>query len=172
MRDIARIIDRLGRARTGLQAAVDAVPSGFWREQPRPGAWSAAEVIAHLTMVEGAITDGAAKLTRSAPRKVPFWKRLHLPVRLAAWRGVRAKTPIPLDPKLVGDKEEMLARFAALRQRTLTLLDENRKCNLSAYRWPHPFFGSLNFYDWFLLMAYHELRHTKQIREIVDSFQS
>ncbi len=65
----------------------------------------------------------------------------------------------------------MLSRLAELRLRTLALLEGNRNRELGAYRWPHPFFGSLNFYDWFNVMAYHEARHTKQIREIVDSFQ-
>ena len=165
------IIDRLGRARAALQATAEAVPAELWRKPPRPGAWSAADVIAHLTMVEEAITNGAAKVVGNTPRHVPFFKRLHLPVRLARWRWLRAKTPIPLNSELIADKEEMLGRLAALRQRTLDFLLEHRTLDLSAYRWPHPFFGSLHVYDWFKLIAHHEARHTQQIREIVDPFQ-
>ncbi len=171
MRDVARIIERLNSARAGLESAVDAVPAHLWQKPPRPGGWSAAEVIAHLTMVEGAITDGASRLICGGPRRIPFWKRVHMPAWLAGWRGVRVKTPIALDPKLVAEKEAMLARLAELRRRTPELLEENRGRELSIYRWPHPFFGSLNFYQWFEVVAYHEARHTKQIREIVESFQ-
>lgn len=171
MPDVPRIIRRLDTARAGLEAAANAVPANFWQKPPRAGTWSAAEVIAHLTMVEGAITDGAIRLLRDAPRRVPLWKRLHLPPRLAGWRGMRAKTPIPLDPKLLAEREEMLARLGSLRRRTLGLLEETRDRELSAYRWPHPFFGSLNFYQWFEVVAYHEARHTRQLREIVETFQ-
>jgi len=129
-----------------------------------------AEVIAHLTMVEETILKGAVRLTQDAPPQVPFWRRFHLPVWLAEWRGVRTKTPLPLDPSLVADREEMLPRLASLRQRTLAFLEENKKRDLRPYRWPHPFFGSLNFYDWLRVIAHHEVRHTKQIQEIVDSF--
>ncbi len=171
MRDVSAIIKRLAQARRDLESAASAVPAESWQIPPRPRAWSTAEVIAHLTMVEEAVTGGAAKLLRGAPSPIPFWKRLHAPVRLAEWRGIKARTPIPLDPKLVGEKDAMLARLAELRRRTLALLEEHRTRDLGAYRWPHPFFGSLNFYQWFEMIAHHEVRHTKQIREIVELSQ-
>ncbi len=170
MRDVGPIIVRLAHARAGLEALTYAIPPDRWRTQPRQEGWSTAEVIAHLTMVEGAITGGAVKLLRGAPPNVPVWKRIHAPVRLAAWRAIKARTPIPLDPKLVGEKDAMLSALAELRRRTLTLLEETRDRDLRAYRWPHPFFGSLNFYQWFEMIAHHEIRHTKQIREIAESF--
>ena len=171
MPDITPIFERLNRVRRELESVANVVPGELWRKPPRPGSWSAAEVIAHLTMVEGAITEGAAKLVSGAPRSVPLWKRFHLPIWLAGWRGVRVKTPLPLDPSLVADKEVMLARLADQRRRTLALLEQHGDRELSAYRWKHPLFGSLNFYDWFRIVAHHEARHTKQIREIVETFQ-
>ncbi len=171
MERIKHILERLHQAREGLEAECRTVPAELWRHSLRPGAWSAGEVIAHLTMVEQAITDGAAKLIAAPPRPIPFAKRLHLPVVLAAWRGFKAKTPIPLDSKLVAGREEMLANFAALRGKTVAFLEENAARDLSSYRWRHPFFGQLNFYQWFKLLAYHEERHTKQIREIIKSFR-
>jgi len=38
--------------------------------------------------------------------------------------------------------------------------------DLSKYRMPHPFLGILNMYEWFQLIASHEIRHSKQMREI------
>ena len=72
---------------------------------------------------------------------------------------------------MLAERGEMLSRLAEQRQRTISLLEETCERDLSGYRWPHPFFGSLNFYQWFKLVAYHELRHMKQIREIVETFQ-
>ena len=65
----------------------------------------------------------------------------------------------------------MLVGLAELRRGTLALLEEHRGRELSAYRWKHPFFGSLNYYSWFKMIAHHEARHTKQLREIAKSFQ-
>ncbi len=79
MEDVSAILGQLKRARTRLEAAANAVPTEFWRQPPRSGAWSAAEVIAHLTMVERAIFDGAGKVLSKEPRHVPLWKRLHGP---------------------------------------------------------------------------------------------
>ena len=157
-------------ARANLLSVADRVPTGHWQERPGSAGWSTAEVIAHLTQVETAITTKAAKLVEHEPHAVPVWKRFHLPVRLIEVRIVRRKTPIPLEPALVTDKEEMLARLREARHRTLGFLQEVGERDLGPYRWPHPFFGSLNLYDWFRVIAHHEVRHTKQIREIVISF--
>jgi IS4 transposase len=88
---------------------------------------------------------------------------------------LKRKTPIPLDPALLVDKAESLSRHEVLRKRTLALLADNATGNsgrdLSAYRHKHPFFGYLNFYQWFYTIGYHELRHSEQIQEIVEVFQ-
>ncbi len=128
-------------------------------------------MIAHLSMVERAITSGADRVLKHPPKHVSLLKRVHLPISLAAWRGIRRKTPIPLDSSLLGEKNAMLTSLGELRQKTLAFLSEMEDRNLSAYRWPHPFFGSLNLYQWFRMVALHEIRHTKQIREIVESLQ-
>lgn len=170
MHDLDAIIERMHGARSALLGAADQVPGIHWQERPDLARWSAAEVIAHLTQVENAITAGAAKLVQGEPRPVPRWKRWHIPFWMVEIRLARRKTPIPLDPAIVAAKEEMLARLREARRRTLAFLDESRPGDFSGYFWPHPFLGNLNFYDWFRFMAHHEIRHTKQIREIVTSF--
>ena len=170
MRDIAPIVERLSRCRAGLEASLNAFTPETWRKAPGSGRWSAAEVIAHVSMVEDKITSTAEKLIRGEPRPLFLLKRVHIPVALVKWRGVKRKSPIPLDPALLKGKEEMLASLTALRRRSIALLEKNRERDLSAYCWRHPFFGYLNYYTWFKVMALHEIRHTKQIREIVDSF--
>ncbi|MDA2912950.1 DinB family protein [Acidobacteriia bacterium AH_259_A11_L15] len=169
MQGIRAIVEKLNQVRTDLLAVTEQVSPGSWRKRSAAEKWSAAEVIAHLTMVEKAITEGTQKLVRSEPRPTPFWKRLHFPLKLEEWRFLRARTPIPLDPRLLGDKEPMLERFAAGRRKTLAFLEANRQRDLSRWRWRHPFFGSLDGYTWMECLYRHEIRHTKQLREIVQS---
>jgi len=163
---IAPILEKLAEAQTAFLRAADAIPSAQWDRKPRSDQWSAAEVVAHLVMVERVIVGSADRVTQKAPRPVPFLRRVHLPLWLVSARVIRLKSPIPLDPALVGDKEEMLAELRAARERALAFLDETSNRNLIPYRWPHPFLGSLNLYEWFEMIAAHQLRHTKQVREI------
>ena len=171
MPDTTHITELLARSHAGILAAAQAVPEESWRKPPSPGAWSAAEVFAHLTMVEEAITGGVARMLAAPPRQLSFWKRIHFSPRVAQFRQIKRKTPIPLDPAMVLDKAESIARSNALRQRALDLFGKNAGRDLRAYRHKHPFFGYLNFYEWFSTIGYHELRHTEQIQEIVEVFQ-
>jgi hypothetical protein len=170
MANLNAILARLSQTRAALLAVVDPIPPDCWRKPPRQGrGWSAAEVIAHLTMVETAILDGAERGLQKEPKRYPLWKRLHIPPLVAEWRLIKRQTPIPLDPALLDAKQPMLDRFAAARRRTLAFLEANRGRDLSRWRHTHPFFGSLNLYTWFKTIYHHEIRHTKQLRQIARS---
>lgn len=81
-------------------------------------------------------------------------------------RLIKRKSPIPVDAQLIRAKEEMLAELRAVRQRSLAFMAETKNRDQSAYRWRHPFLGSLNTYEWLQMIASHEVRHTKQMKEI------
>jgi len=166
MRSIEPIVHKLASAQARLLRAADAVSAEQWKRGPSNGAWSAGELVAHLIMVERGIVGTADRVTQKPAKPASLLKRLHLPLALVESRLVRRKTPIPLDPQLVREKEAMLAELRDVRERSLAFLDETKNRDLSAYRWRHPFIGSLNLYEWFEMMAAHELRHTKQMQEI------
>ena len=84
-------------------------------------------------------------------------------------RWIRRKSPVPVEPEMLGDKEAMLAELRAVRERSLAFLEETRSRNLGEYCWAHPALGTLNTYEWMQFIASHEVRHTKQMREIVAS---
>jgi hypothetical protein len=167
MPDLGPLLDKLRRTRAKFEAAVREVPEQHWRTPPREGAWSAAEVVAHVTMVETLMTGATSKITKKPPVTVPALKRLHVPVALVAWRGRRVETPIPLDTLLLDDRETMLSRLAEQRSRTVAFLEGGRDTDFRKYRIQHPFLGSLHYYDWFRTLAAHDARHTKQVREII-----
>ncbi len=162
------ILEKLAHAQTRLLRAADSIPAPQWKTSPR-GGWSAAEITAHLVMVERTIIGSADRITQKTPKKVSLLRRFHLPLKLVEARVIRRKTPIPLDPELVREKETALAELREVRERTLALMEETRGRDLSMYRWQHPFLGSLNFYEWLQMIAGHQLRHEKQMREIVDA---
>ena len=53
----------------------------------------------------------------------------------------------------------------ALNRQTL-MVEETRGRDLSEYTMPHAFLGTLNTYGWLQMIASHEVRHTKQMKEI------
>jgi hypothetical protein len=161
MMTLGPLMERLRRARGRFEAAARSVPAQHWRTPPNAAAWSAAEIVAHVTMVETLMTGAAAKITRKPPVVVPVLKRFHVPVALVAWRGKRVQSPIPLDTLLLDNREVMLSRLAEQRARTLSVLQAGRDSNLRKYRLQHPFLGSLHFYDWFRTLAAHDVRHAK-----------
>lgn len=166
MRSLSSLFEKLGVAQSNFFRAADGVRVEQWSTCPGEGEWSTAEIVAHLVMVERAIIGGADRVTQSPPQPIPLVKRVHLPLWLVESRIVRRKTPIPLDTQLLGRKEEMLGELRGVRERTLAFLEETKGRNLSAYRWPHPFIGMLNTYEWFEMIAAHQMRHTKQVRKL------
>ena len=160
------ILEKLAHAQRGLLRAADAVPAELWMTTPKSDAWSAAELVSHLMIVERAVIRAADKILQKVPKPIPLLKRFHLPLAAAELRLVRLKSPLPLDPALLREKEAMLAELRQVRERTLAFMDETRRRDLSAYRWRHPFLGSLSAYEWFSLIASHEIRHEKQLRKI------
>lgn len=170
---------RLAPVRSQLERTLAGISDADWTRSPAGGGWSVAEVIAHLIQVETVIHDAARKYLGQEirPLKRGLLPRLIWPpIWLIAWRelGFKRKSPIPMDPALVTNKADMLAKFAARRSTTLAFLKETMAegRDLGQYHWKHPFFGPLTFPEWLRVIGYHETRHTKQIREIVSSFQS
>jgi len=169
MKKLEPILDLLRTSRRKFVATANEVPSELWRAAPSAGRWSSAEVVAHVTMVERAIIAGAKKVLQAPPKPVSLLKRLHPPVALAAWRGTKRRSPVELDQSLVTDRPEALNRLSAAREATVGFIESTRGQDLRVYRFPHPFLGSLNIYDWFRMIAYHDLRHAQQIREVVET---
>jgi hypothetical protein len=163
------ILEKLARAQHGLLRAADAVPAELWKTTPKPGAWSAAELVAHLMTVERSVIRTSDRILQKVPKPIPLFRRFHFPLAAVELRVVRRKTPLPIDPAMLREKEGMLAELRDVRERTLAFLEETKGRDLSAYRWRHPFLGSLSAYEWFSFIASHEMRHEKQMREIATA---
>ena len=163
------ILEKLAHAQRRLLHSADSVPADQWKTRPARGGWSAGELIAHLIVVERGVVGKADRIQQKTPKQFSFFQRLHLPIRLVEARVIRQKSPIPLDPALIQEKETMLAALRDARERTLAFLEETQARNLSKYRWRHPSLGSFDMYDWFQFVAAHEARHEKQMREIAAS---
>jgi uncharacterized damage-inducible protein DinB len=163
------ILEKLGAAQLKLLRSADTVPADQWKTRPQKDSWSAAELIAHLILVERSVVGAADRISQKTPKRFSFFRRLHLPIGLVEARVIRQKAPLQVTPETLEEKETMLAGLREMRERTLAFLDETKDRNLSEYRWRHPFLGSFDMYEWFQFVAAHQMRHEKQMREIAAS---
>ena len=165
-RELESIIACMAKSQKGLLSAADAVSGEEWKTRPGEGKWSAAELVAHLAMVERAVIGKADRVAQKPPKRISLLRKIHLPMALVESRWIRRKSPVPVEPGMLSDKEVMLADLRTVRERSLAFLEETRSRNLSEYCWAHPALGTLNTYEWMQFIASHEIRHTKQMREI------
>ena len=166
MPTLKTIVANLDRAQQGLLRAAGEVPANQWKTRPGEGRWSAGELVGHLITIEGTILRNLDKLVQKPPKSVPFYKRFHVPMAVVESRLIRRKTPIAMDDAMIRGKEEMLSGLREVRKNTLEFIGKTMERDLSKYRMPHPFLGTLNTYAWLQLIASHEVRHTKQMKEI------
>lgn len=160
---------KLNDAQLRLLRTADAIDSSLWNTCPGVDSWSAAQVVAHLCQVERTTLGYADRVVRKTARPVTFFQRFHLPIALVESRIIKRKSPFSVEPEMLAGKETMLAELRGVRERTLAFLDETQGRDLRCYRWPHPFLGPLNFYEWFTFLAAHQVRHTKQMVEIAQN---
>jgi hypothetical protein len=171
MSSLESISKHLSRAELQFLAAAELVPRDQWKTCPGEGRWSAGELACHLITVERLIILSASQLLQNRPTPRPFLKRFHLPMFLVEARLIPRKTPIPLDPALVREKDAMLAELREARAGTLVFMEETAGKDLRKYHMPHPFLGTLNMYEWLQTIASHQIRHTKQLKEIAAALR-
>ena len=163
------IIACMAKSQAGLLSASDEVPADDWKTRPGEGRWSAAELVAHLMLVERAVIGTADRVTQHPAKRVSLLRRIHVPMALLESRWIRRKAPSSVEPKMLSDKEAMLAELRTVRERSLAFLEETKGRDMREYCWKHPALGTLNTYEWMKFIASHEVRHTKQMREISAS---
>ena len=163
------IIACMAKSQAGLLSASDEVPADDWKTRPGEGRWSAAELVAHLMLVERAVIGTADRVTQHPAKRVSLLRRIHIPLALVESRWIRRKAPSSLEPGTLSDKAAMLAELLTVRERSLEFLEETKGRNMREYCWKHPALGTLNTYEWMKFIASHEVRHTKQMREISAS---
>jgi uncharacterized damage-inducible protein DinB len=166
LRSLSTIVRNLDRAQNSFLRAADVVPADRWQTPPGEERWSAGELVGHLITIERAILRNLDKVLQKPPRSLPFYRRVHFPMALVELRLIRRKTPLQTDTQLVREKEAMLGDLREVREKTLAFIDETRTRDLKPYTMPHAFLGTLNMYEWLQMIASHEVRHTKQMREI------
>lgn len=160
--------------RAGLLAAVAAVPESLRERRPGPDAWSIAEVLEHLQIVEGGVARLISrKLERACAAglgpETETGSLLRSLDRFALLeRGTSMLAPDFVQPRGTLTAAEAAAALAESRRALREALAAGDGLALGAVSAPHVLLGPLTLYQWVLFVGQHEYRHTIQIGEIAQ----
>lgn len=167
---LATLRAALAADRARLRAAVDTIPVDARQTRPSPERWSVAEVLEHISLVEGRVAMLLGALVPDAPR-------LEAGVTGTATvldrtglrnRSTRINAPAAIQPTGSLSASEAWAALEKTRQQLLVVIDriEAEHVDLSKVSRAHPVLGPLDGYQWIEATGGHEERHTVQIVEI------
>lgn len=128
--------------------------------------WSVAEILYHLCLVEERVIADLEKALAREPQPVGVLKRL-IPTSIVGLRVVRVKAPRAVTPTNPPDKTAALENYEAARSRLKQLCALHGREKLKQVAFNHPFLGPIAGTAAVSFLGYHELRHYKQIRELL-----
>jgi hypothetical protein len=172
-------LEELSRSRTQLLQEIEAAKTVGESGSLGSNAWSVAEVVYHLHLSEKSIARGLKKALDSTSRSPAVcseqlraeWELIR---KLIGTRRAKVQAPprvVPANPPDLADGVELLRQS---RQQLLDAVQNATYDDLLSVSMPHPFqaVGTLTGAGWLSVVAYHELRHAEQIRELSSARKS
>ena len=175
---LATVFSNLDASMADVRASVELVPPALRSRRPASERWSVAEVLEHLALVERLFTTRLATpidAARRAGLPAETGDCAPVPPPVAAAMANRASprsAPQAVIPTGHMDAPDALAALRDAHAAFRALLSDADGLALSTVTYDHPFFGTLNVYQWAELMAGHEKRHADQIREIAEQLRA
>ena len=161
-----RALKRLDKIHTRLVETVVPLDDQVVAQSPAENQWSISQIVHHLCLVEERVLDELEKGLARPPRKLRFLRTL-MPTSIVAYRFVRVKAPKAVNPLQAPAKNENIAKYNSVRNRLKELCATHGENRLRQLVFKHPFLGEIHGVATISFVGYHELRHYKQIREVL-----
>jgi hypothetical protein len=168
--------------RERLYQRVEGLTDDEARARPEPDAWTPAEIVEHLSLIEGRLlqmmtmmlmkaeSGNAEGANAAAPSEVPFkFKPFTLDEFIERARGEKFVAPEAVAPSGTLSLADSLAKLRRSRAELKALRPRIEALDLSSVTYPHPAFGPLNFYQWLAFIGLHEGRHLRQVETVLAS---
>lgn len=166
LQEMSKAAEYLDATRDGVLQAVAGLSETQWKFKPAPGAWSIAEILEHLTIIESRIHAIIGRMPEEAlaePGRINSEVDEMILAQIPS-RSAKIAAPAPLCPLQESSPQDFLARFLDSRARTVDLLLQS-PC-LRGHLVPHPILGPWDGYQWILAAGAHCARHTAQMLEV------
>jgi uncharacterized damage-inducible protein DinB len=141
-----------------------------WTFKPGPDRWSVAEVAEHITVSESAILGLIQKQVMASPaapeKREQVKGKDEMLLQKVPDRSHKAQAPEFLRPTGRWATEADLTKaFEESRKVTMDYV-RTTSDELRDHFFDHPVFGTMDGYQWLLLLSSHSARHTAQIEEV------
>jgi len=166
-------VAELEGSRQAFLDATKGLSPAQWNFKSAPDRWSIAECAEHIALSEDFIFGVVTKQVMSTPvtpeKRDAVKGKDEVLVKMLQDRSHKATAPEPIDPakhnKMSGD--ESTKQFLASRARTIDYIKTTQD-DLRDHFFDHPVpaIGTLDAYQWILLISGHSRRHTLQILEV------
>lgn len=169
---IEELLEHLDETRAALTDAVAHVAPMHRGARPVSGGWSAGEVLDHVHRVESSYTRLLTKRVGDARARGHEDETETSSIlgtvdsRMLTDRSRRIEAPGLVVPREGATVEEGLAALEGSRAALRAALVDASGLALGTITHQHPFFGTLNMYQWGVVLGFHDLRHAEQIREL------
>jgi len=168
---LKRTLARLDSTHSGLLDLVGAIDEELFTRRPAENEWSVAEVVHHLSLVEQYVINSLEQALAQPPQRLPMIRRV-IPTRIVASRLLRVKAPRGVQPLNPPPRKQLIETFNATRARLKSLCAEHQRPRLRQVIFKHPFLGPIDGAATISFVGYHELRHYKQIREVLKKLNA
>jgi DinB family protein len=171
---VPEIYKHIDRTRARLLSAVEGLSEEQQGFRPAPDRWSVAELVEHLSIVEGNVATLLDKLLSKAEASgagvasAEDFDPVSIEEFVERTRGVKLEAPERIRP--TGRSfADSLARLRESRAALHALRPRVERADGRAIRFQHPAWGLLDLYQWILFVGAHEDRHLAQIEALKET---
>ncbi len=172
---LAEIMDYLERKREELLRSFADVSPEPMRRRVSDEAWSVAEIIDHLRLVESSVAQLLSKRARDArERGVGDEQSTDSVLNSLDHLAIEAdntfmEAPSIVRPRPYVDVGDAIAGLDESRKALRAAAEAAAGLALGEIKQKHYAFGELDLYQWLVFMGQHEGRHTRQIKRTLNA---
>lgn len=165
-------VAELQGSRQAFLDATKGLTPAQWAFKAGPDRWSIAECAEHIALSEdfifGVVTDRVLKSAPAPEKRAAVKGKDEMLVKMLQDRTHKATAPEPIDPvKKPMAAEDSVKQFLASRAHTIEFIKTTQEDLRDHFQdHPAPPIGTLDAYQWILLISGHSRRHTLQILEV------
>lgn len=168
-----RAVAELEGSKKAFLDATKGLSAEQWNFKAAPEGWSVAECSEHIALSEGFIFGLVSERIMKAPanpeKRDAARGKDELIIKMMQDRSHKATAPEPIDPAKHGimAPEESVKLFLDNRGHTIEYIKTTQE-DLRDHLFDHPVpaIGTLDGYQWIMLISGHTRRHTAQILEV------
>lgn len=164
------VLTQFTTSRDNFLKSISGLSQKQWTFKPAPDRWSVAEVAEHITVSEAMLSGLVQKQVMQSPaapeKREQVKGKDQLILQKMVDRSHKAQAPEFLRPTgRFASQADLTKAFEDSRKATMDYVRTTND-DLRDHFFDHPAFGTLDGYQWLLLISSHSARHTAQIEEV------